>query len=172
MAPTRAALLLIAALAAGCAADAPTTTAGNSPTPSGASPPVPSSTSAPTSAPASRSGITITTGASDFGTMLYDARGQAIYMWEVEKSARPECYGDCAQAWPPVLTEGPPVATGEVAPSLLGTTRREDGALQVTYAGHPLYFYAHESPHEVKCHNVSTHGGLWWVVTPSGAPAD
>ena len=51
-------------------------------------------------------------------------------------------------------------------PALLGTTRRTDGTTQVTYAGHPLYYYAHEGPNEVKCHNVSTHGGLWWVVTP------
>lgn len=112
---------------------------------------------------------TVTTGTSDFGTILFDATGQAIYIWEVEASTKPECYGDCAQAWPPVLTEGAPVAGGEVEAALLGTTARTDGTTQVTYAGHPLYFYAHEGKNEVKCHNVSTHGGLWWVVTPKGA---
>ena len=58
----------------------------------------------------------------------------------------------------------------DVDPSLLGTTRRVDGALQVTYRRPSALHYAHEGPNEVKCHNVATHGGLWWVVTPSGAP--
>lgn len=114
---------------------------------------------------------TIKTGASDFGAILYDATGQAIYIWEVEKSSQPQCYGDCEQAWPPVLTDGAPVAAGQVDAALLGSTSRTDGSRQVTYAGHPLYFYAHEGKNEVKCHNIRTHGGLWWVVTPEGRAA-
>ncbi|BAS09268.1 secreted repeat of protein [Arthrobacter sp. Hiyo4] len=104
-------------------------------------------------------GTTITTAASDFGQMLFDAKKQAIYIWESEESITPECYDDCAEAWPPVLTDGAPTASGEVDSALLGTTKRQDGTTQVTYNGHPLYFYAHEGPGEVKCHNVSTHGG-------------
>lgn len=118
------------------------------------------------------SGTVIKTGASDFGTMLFDANNQAIYIWEVEDSSTPECYGDCAVAWPPVLTDGAPVASGEVSGDLLGTTTRTDGATQVTYNGKPLYYYADEEPGEVKCHNVSTHGGLWWVIQPNGTRAD
>lgn len=113
----------------------------------------------------------ITTAASDFGQMLFDANKQAIYIWESEESARPECYDDCADAWPPVLTDGAPTVGGEADPALLGTTKRRDGTTQVTYNGHPLYFYAHEGPGEVKCHNVATHGGLWWVVGPDGIRA-
>ena len=75
------------------------------------------------------------------------------------------------QAWPPVLTKEPPSAGNGVAARLLGTIRRGDGSLQVTYAGRPLYFYEHEGPGEIKCHNVELHGGLWWVVTPRGEPA-
>lgn len=115
-----------------------------------------------------RKGTTITTGNSEFGPMLFNSKKQAIYIWEVEKSSTPECYGDCAAAWPPVLTKGAPVASGDVNNKLLGTTKRTDGTTQVTYNGHPLYYYAHEGPGEVKCHNVSTHGGLWWVVQPNG----
>jgi predicted lipoprotein with Yx(FWY)xxD motif len=103
--------------------------------------------------------------------MLFDGNRQAIYIWQVEDSATPECYDDCAVAWPPVLTDGLPVASGEVDPQLLGTAQRRDGTTQVTYGGHPLYFYAHEAPGEVKCHNVATHGGLWWVVQPDGTRA-
>lgn len=113
-------------------------------------------------------GTEIAVGSSDFGTMLFDARGQAIYIWEVESTAEAECYDDCAALWPPVLTDGAPVAGAGVRGALLGTTERTDGTTQVTYNDHPLYFYAHEGPGEVECHNVATHGGRWWVVTPEG----
>lgn len=117
-------------------------------------------------------GTIIKSGDSDFGPMLFDSRGQAIYIWEVEESSTAECYGSCAEAWPPVLTDGLPVAKGDVKSELLGTTKRTDGTLQVTYNGHPLYFYANENPGEVECHNIKTHGGLWWVIQPSGVRAD
>ncbi|HEX5797855.1 MAG TPA: hypothetical protein VFX79_00725 [Candidatus Saccharimonadales bacterium] len=117
-------------------------------------------------------GTVITTGDSEFGTMLFNDEGQAIYIWELEESTKAECYGDCAQEWPPVLTDGAPQAAGSADNELLGTTERTDGSTQVTYNGHPLYYYAHEEAGEVKCHNVSTHGGLWWVIKPSGIRAD
>ncbi len=117
-------------------------------------------------------GTTITTGESEFGSILFDGIGQAIYIWEVEESATAECYGDCAEAWPPVLTNGSPIASANVNSELLSTTERTDGTTQVTYNGHPLYYYAHEEAGEVKCHNISTHGGLWWVIQPSGIRAE
>lgn len=116
-------------------------------------------------------GTAITTAASDYGEVLWGPGRQVVYIWELEPSSTPECYGDCAAAWPPVLTEGEPVAEGEVDAGLLGTVERRDGSTQVTYNGHPLYYYAHEGPGEVECHNVATHGGLWWVVTPGGERA-
>jgi predicted lipoprotein with Yx(FWY)xxD motif len=103
--------------------------------------------------------------------MLFDRSGQAIYLFDKEATSRPECYRACATAWPPVLTHGPARATGAVRESLLGTTERTDGPSQVTYAGHPLYYYAHEDPHQVLCHNVTDFGGRWLVVTPDGLPA-
>ena len=103
--------------------------------------------------------------------MLYDASGQPIYLFDAEATSRPECYGECAQAWPPVLTKGKPRAQGEVRADLLGTTRRRDGSTQITYAGHPLYFYAHEGKYQVLCHNVDEFGGTWLVVKPDGKPA-
>lgn len=113
-------------------------------------------------------GTVIKTGDSQYGPMLFDSRGQAIYIWQLEGSSTAECYGNCAQEWPPVLTNGAPVASGGVNSQLLGTTKRSDGSTQVTYNGHPLYFYAHEKPGEVECHNIRTHGGLWWVIQPNG----
>lgn len=125
-----------------------------------------------TPATPSATGTVITTGDSQFGTMLFNEKKQAIYIWELEESDKAECYGDCAEAWPPVLTDGQPQATGGVNGGLLGTTKRTDGTTQVTYNGHPLYYYAHEGPGEVECHNISTHGGLWWVIQPDGNRAN
>jgi predicted lipoprotein with Yx(FWY)xxD motif len=116
-------------------------------------------------------GINITTAGSEYGQVLFDGTGQAIYLFDKETTAVPGCYGGCAAAWPPVLTDGPPAAgTGTMA-DLLGTTARTDGSIQVTYAGHPLYYYAHEGKNVVTCHNVSEFGGLWLVITPTGQAA-
>ena len=107
---------------------------------------------------------------SKFGSMLYDDSGQPIYLFDAETTSQPECYGECAEAWPPVLTKGMPRAKGAVRADLLGTTQRKDGSVQITYAGHPLYFYAHEGKYEVLCHNVTEFGGTWLVVQPNGKP--
>ena len=113
-------------------------------------------------------GAAVTLGDSQFGQILFDAKRQAIYIFERDQENRSNCYGDCAEAWPPVFTEGKPRAGKGVDASLLDTTKRRDGKLQVTYAGKPLYFYAHEGPGEVKCHNVDLNGGFWWVVGADG----
>jgi predicted lipoprotein with Yx(FWY)xxD motif len=113
-------------------------------------------------------GTTITIGDSEFGRMLFDSRKQAIYIFENDPKGKTVCYGECSEAWPPVFTDGKPKAGKGVRASLLGTVKRRDGQLHVTYAGKPLYFYVHEKPGEVRCHNVDLNGGFWWVVGPNG----
>jgi predicted lipoprotein with Yx(FWY)xxD motif len=100
--------------------------------------------------------------------MLFNSKRQAIYIFENDRENRTVCYDECAEAWPPVFTDGDPVAGKGVDAALLGTIERRDGKSQVTYAGQPLYYYAHEGPGEVRCHNVDLNGGLWWVVGPDG----
>ena len=117
---------------------------------------------------AAKQGTRIVARESDFGTILFDDGGQAIYIFDVEKTPKPQCYGSCAQAWPPVYAQGEPRAGGAVRTSLLGTTDRRDGRAQVTYDGHPLYYYAHEGKGEVKCHDVFLNGGNWYAVMPDG----
>jgi predicted lipoprotein with Yx(FWY)xxD motif len=118
-------------------------------------------------------GTTITTGDSEFGTMLFDARKQAIYLFDKETAAAtptPQCYGDCAAAWPPVLTQGTPVAAGAVNAALLGSTTRTDGTTQVTYGGHPLYYYAGDSESkDTYGQGINSFGAKWWLVAPSGS---
>lgn len=122
----------------------------------------------PGTTPRERKGTRITLGDSEFGRMLFDDRRQAIYIFENDRPDESVCYDDCAEAWPPVLTRGEPRAADGVRASLLGTTERRDGRRQVTYDGKPLYFYAHEAPGEVRCHNVDLNGGFWWVVGRDG----
>ncbi len=136
--------------------------------------PTPSRTDRPPSSPTSppaKPGSRIVVSGSEFGPMLFDSTGQAIYLFDIETTSQPRCYDACAEAWPPVLTTGEPVAGQGVDDSLLATTERSDGTVQVTYNGHPLYFYAHEGKHEVKCHDVFLNGGSWYVVQPGGEPA-
>ena len=126
----------------------------------------------PSTAPApAEPGTLIAAADSDFGTILFDGTGQAIYLFDVETTSKPSCYGACAEAWPPVLTDGEPVAGLGVENSLLATTERTDGTIQVTYNDHPLYLYAHEGKREVKCHDVFMNGGNWYVVQPHGDAA-
>ena len=113
-------------------------------------------------------GVTITLQDSDFGPMLFDSNKQAIYEFERDGRNKTVCYGECAEAWPPVFSEGEPRAGKGVRASLLGTIKRRDGRAQVTYAGKPLYFYAHEDPGVVLCHNVNLNGGYWWVIGADG----
>jgi predicted lipoprotein with Yx(FWY)xxD motif len=134
----------------------------------------PSPTDEPASSPTSGRtdrGTRIIASSSEFGQMLFDATGQAIYLFDIETTSKPRCYDACAEAWPPVLTPADPAAGSGVAGSLLGTTERSDGTLQVTYNDHPLYFYAHEGRREVKCHDVFLNGGNWYVVQPGGDAA-
>ena len=111
----------------------------------------------------------LTVRATRFGRILFDGRGQALYGFTRDRRGGPSrCYGECADAWPVFFAKGTMRAAKGVKQSLIGTTRRKDGRLQVTYNGWPLYYYAHEGPGEVKCQNVDQFGGLWLVARPDG----
>jgi predicted lipoprotein with Yx(FWY)xxD motif len=114
-------------------------------------------------------GTTIAVGDSQYGPVVFDGDEQAIYYFDKEKTAKSECYGACAEAWPPVTTDGEPQAGKGVDEAKLGTTQRNDGTTQVTYAGRPLYYYD-EPPGQVLCHNVDEFGGLWLAIQPNGDP--
>lgn len=116
-------------------------------------------------------GITVTTRRTRFGRVLFSGSGRVFYLFTKERSSRARCYGACAKAWPPVLTKGAPRARGAARQSLIGTTRRRDGSRQVTYAGHPMYYYVGDGPGQILCHNVFEFGGTWLVVKPSGRAA-
>jgi predicted lipoprotein with Yx(FWY)xxD motif len=157
-------LLLATATLAACGADAP------DPAPTAPAPAANVAAPAKERAPAKARGKRIAVVDSQFGRILGDGRGQAFYVFDKEQDARSECYGDCARAWPPVLTRGRPAAGDGVRARLLGTVRRRGGKRQVTYRGRPLYYYVDDAPGRVLCHDVREFGGLWLVVRPNGKP--
>ena len=111
----------------------------------------------------------LTAHSSRYGRILFDSRGRALYLFTHDRGTRSTCYGACASAWPPVVTKPGPRATGAVKQSLLGTTRRRDGTSQLTYAGHPLYYYVGDTrPGQVLCQAVLEYGGYWYVVRSDG----
>src|SRR6266705_1477207 len=107
---------------------------------------------------------------SEFGKVIFDSNGNVVYMFGRDKTATSTCYGICAKAWPPLLTKSTPsVGTGLNA-NLLGTTKRKDGSLQVTYNHHPLYFYSADMHGKIMCQHAVMHGGIWLVLKANGTP--
>jgi predicted lipoprotein with Yx(FWY)xxD motif len=118
---------------------------------------------------AAAAGATVKVADSRFGRMLVDGRGFSLYLFTRDRRGKSRCYGDCAKAWPPLITDGAPRAGRGARERLLGTTRRRSGKRQVTYRGHPLYYYVGETrAGQVLCQDVFEFGGTWLVVSPGG----
>ena len=121
---------------------------------------------APEVAEAGPEGAVVSTAQAALGEVLVTGEGMTLYLFQVDQGTESSCYDDCAQFWPPLLTDGTPQAQGTADASLLGTTTREDGTTQVTYGGHPLYLYSQDSgPGDTNGQGVD---GIWWVVSPGG----
>jgi len=122
-----------------------------------------------TAATATQGADAITTRASRYGRVIFDGQGRALYLFTRERTGKPRCYGECAEAWPPFVVEGRPRAGAGARSSLIGTTRRSDGSLQATYRGRALYYYVTDlQPGEITCQNIFEFGGTWLVVSPDG----
>jgi predicted lipoprotein with Yx(FWY)xxD motif len=110
----------------------------------------------------------------DAGKVLASSRGFSIYMFAKDKKGgKSTCYGNCATVWPPLLTTGRPVSIkgSGVNSRLLGTTRRRDGKLEVTYNGYPLYRYVPDrKPGDSKGQGFSQFGAAWFVLNTRGNP--
>ncbi len=106
---------------------------------------------------------------SDYGRILADGRGRALYLFTSDRGQGSRCSGGCATAWPPYIVKSKPTAVARAKPGLVGTTRRSDGKLQATYAGHPVYYYQGDhSPGEVNCQAAVEFGGYWYVLRSNG----
>jgi predicted lipoprotein with Yx(FWY)xxD motif len=119
-----------------------------------------------TSAPAA---IRVDVVQTTLGRILVDGKGRTLYDFAADHGSTSACYGACAALWPPFTTSGRPQAGPGARASLLGTTRRSDGRREVTYAGHPLYYYVGDtSPGQTSGQGLNQFGAPWWVLAPSG----
>jgi predicted lipoprotein with Yx(FWY)xxD motif len=108
---------------------------------------------------------------SSLGQILVDGQGRTLYLFEADKAGTSRCQGPCASAWPPYLSNGTPRAGTGVAGSLLGTSMRSDGdgGTQVTYHGHPLYYYAGDSEAgDTAGQGLDQFGARWFVLARNG----
>lgn len=118
---------------------------------------------------AASNGAVLSTAGSRYGRILVDGRGHALYLFTYDRVRGSRCFGDCARAWPPYYTRAAPRARGHARASLAGSIRRGKRR-QVTYDGHPVYFYVGDrAPGLILCQAVTEFGGEWFVVAPSGA---
>jgi predicted lipoprotein with Yx(FWY)xxD motif len=125
-------------------------------------------------APATSSGsplaAVVDLGGSKLGQTLVDSQGRTLYLFEADTAGKSNCNGACTSAWPPYVSHGTPHAGTGVAGALLGTSLRGDGGgTQVTYHGHPLYYYAGDSrPGDATGQGLDAFGAKWYVLASSG----
>jgi predicted lipoprotein with Yx(FWY)xxD motif len=151
-------LVGVALLFAACGSSSSSSAAGTAPASSSAS----TSTAAAT-------GTAIRTAKGHAGTYLVGPSGRALYVWVADSNGKSSCSGSCAQVWPPVIASGTPVASGGAMTADVGMITRADGAKQVTYKGHPLYYYVSDAgPGTIKGQGSSSFGAKWWLLAPSG----
>jgi predicted lipoprotein with Yx(FWY)xxD motif len=165
-------LAALALLAAACGSSGGGSTAA---APASASPPAAADSSAP-SAPAAAAGGTASLNLAargDLGQVLVDSQGRTLYLWEADSGSTSTCSGSCASAWPPAVVTGTPTAGAGLNASLIGTTKRDDGSMELTYNNHPLYlFIGDKAPAAAKGQGSSAFGAPWYVVNAAGQKVD
>jgi predicted lipoprotein with Yx(FWY)xxD motif len=159
----------VALLAAGCGSSSKTTTTKASA--AGSSYAAPTTA---TSTPAAATGVAVVSKHAKPGVILAAGpKKLTVYMFEGDTGPSSSCSGECASVWPPVTSGGAPVAGAGVAAADLGTITRRDGTKQVTYNGHPLYFYAKDGDSgDAYGQGIMGFGASWYVIAPSGNKVD
>jgi predicted lipoprotein with Yx(FWY)xxD motif len=115
-------------------------------------------------------GPVVSTASTSLGRILVDSRGHTLYLFGKDKNGKSACTGKCATFWPPMIAAGKPRAAGSAKASLLGTTKRADGRLQVTYNHHPLYGFVKDTKKgQTNGEQLNAFGAVWYAVSPTGA---
>jgi len=129
-----------------------------------------STASTTTSSSSAKADTTVELRKLNVGPALVDGAGRTLYLFEADKTDKSTCSGACASLWPPDTVAAKPKAGPGVDAAKLGTTKRSDGTLEVTYNGHPLYFYAPDTqPGQDTGQGLNQFGAKWYVVASSGA---
>ncbi len=119
---------------------------------------------------AQSSGAMVSTAKTSLGRILVNSSGRTLYLFGKDKNGKSSCSGMCASFWPPLITTGKPRAGTGAKASLLGTTKRADGRMQVTYNHHPLYTFKKDTKKgQTNGEGLSAFGATWYAVSPAGA---
>lgn len=106
---------------------------------------------------------------SGLGKILVDGSGRTLYLFLKDQGKTSTCLDACADVWPPMTVSGTPKAGAGASASELGTTSRKDGGTEVTYHGHPLYYYeADNAPGDTAGQGLDQFGAEWYVLSPDG----
>lgn len=129
----------------------------------------PAGTASPSARATPSTPVTLKLADSRYGKIIVDGSGRALYLFDADRGPLSTCYTDCATAWPPFIATQAPTAGPDLTQALTSTTTRNDGSKQVTYNGHPLYYYIGDpGPGQVNCQAVVEFGGGWYVVDGQG----
>jgi len=119
---------------------------------------------------ATAKGAVVSTAKTSLGRIIVKSNGRTLYMFGKDRNGKSACSGQCATFWPPLITSGKPRVTSGARASLVGTTRRTDGRLQVTYNHHPLYTFVKDTKAgQTNGEGVNAYGAVWDAVSPAGA---
>ncbi|WP_433266144.1 COG4315 family predicted lipoprotein [Actinosynnema sp. CS-041913] len=112
------------------------------------------------------------TKAGELNPVVVNGAGMTLYRFDPDTAnpSKATCDGDCAKTWPPVtIAKGGKVIVAGVRKSDVGVVKRDDGRLQVTVKGWPVYLFSKDAkPGDTLGHGV---GGTWFGVTPDGRKA-
>ena len=119
---------------------------------------------------AGTAGTVVSTAKTSLGRILVNSRGHTLYLFRKDRNGKSACAGMCATFWPPLIATGKPRAAAGTKASMLGTTKRADGRLQVTYNHHPLYtFVKDKRKGQTNGEGLNAFGAKWYAVSPAGA---
>jgi predicted lipoprotein with Yx(FWY)xxD motif len=131
-----------------------------------AAPATPAPATSAAASSGSASAVTLKTDNGSAGIWLTDQTGRTLYLYTVDKGTTSACYGACATTWPPLTSTGNVAVAGDASATEIGSTTRTDGSKQVTYGGHPLYYFAGDSaPGQTKGQGLM---GVWFLIGPVG----
>jgi len=128
---------------------------------------------APATHAAQAKGAVVSTAKTSLGRVIVKSNGHTLYMFGKDRNGKSACSGQCATFWPPLITSGKPRVTSGARAALIGTTRRTDGRLQVTYNHHPLYtFVKDKKAGQTNGEGVDAFGAEWYVLSTAGSKID
>jgi predicted lipoprotein with Yx(FWY)xxD motif len=114
----------------------------------------------------SASVVTLKTASSPLGSILVDQDGKTLYLFEADSKNKSNCSGGCLNLWPPIMANGKATAGSGVSAGMIGAAT---GSSQVTYAGHPLYWFSGDTKAgDTNGEGLDDFGGEWYAISPAG----